>query len=150
MVLLVMVIGDVITTVLGARLPVEAELSLSFSAAKPVEAGIHPLHLLLYYGVVEHANGSGIVSLDSRGRLWPYHSNQGLTKRDHLLCCDEEFTKSSLGCRIHNELGDSRNGEAGTVEAWEGVVIGEKYVGARLTDSFGFVVESSIIVGGKT
>ena len=73
-----------------------------FTTENPVEAGVHRLHILLYNGVVEHAGGSVVVSLDGVGRLCPSHFNQGLKKRCHLLCGDEESTKFRLSCRKYN------------------------------------------------
>ena len=81
--------------------------------------------------------------------MWPSHFNYGLTKREHFLCVDEDSTKFRLRCRRHNKLDYLRNSEERTVETREGVLLGEKYVGDRSTASFGFIVESSIIVGGN-
>ena len=65
----VMVLRAVITPVLGASVPVETELALSFEAVNPVEAGVHSLHIILDDGVVDHAIGSGVVSLDKEDWL---------------------------------------------------------------------------------
>ena len=82
------------------------------------------------YGVVENAGGSGVFSLYRGGRLWPSHINEGLTIREHLLCGDELSTKFRLSCRGHDELDYFCNGEDGTIEAQEGIIFGEKDVGA--------------------
>ena len=60
----VMVLRAVITPVLGASVPVETELALSFEVVNPVESGVNSLHIILDDGVVDHAIGSGVVSLD--------------------------------------------------------------------------------------
>ena len=67
MVLWVMVLGAIITPVLWSNVPVEMELTLVFTTEHPVKAGVHRLHILLYDGVVEHAGGSVVVSLDGGG-----------------------------------------------------------------------------------
>ena len=113
-----MVIGSVIIPFLGASVPVERELVLTFLAAKPVEAGIHHLHLLLEDGVVDHDGGSGVVSFYGVWRLWPSHFNKFLMKRYHFLYSDGDSTNFSIGFRIHNKIDDLCNGEDGTVETW--------------------------------
>ena len=49
--------------------PSKNALTLAFESAKPVEAGLHRIRLLLEYGVFDHAIDSGVVSLDRGGRL---------------------------------------------------------------------------------
>ena len=72
-----------------------------------------------------------------------------MTNREHVLCSDEESTKFILSYRGHDELDNLSNGEDRTVEAREGIIIREKYVGASSTASFGFFVGSRIRVSGK-
>ena len=82
---------------------------------------------------VGDANGSGVVCLD--GHLWlrPTHFDEGLTEGDYFLGCGVESAEFGFSSRRHDKLHYLGDGENQTIVLGEGIVFGDKYVGASLT-----------------
>ena len=68
-----MLFGEVVSKVATARGPIYVELALFDSITDPVKTHIHGLGLLLFYCVVDDANGCGVVCLDGGGWLGMVH-----------------------------------------------------------------------------
>lgn len=64
-----MVLREVVGQVVGAFLPVDAEVALADSVADPIKAHVYGFGSTLFDFVVDDAFGNGIVSLDWSGRL---------------------------------------------------------------------------------
>ena len=91
------VLGVVISKVVGATFPVEAELLLGFATAEPVEAEPYHFGSTLDNSVVEETSGCGVVGLDWSLRLGPTHFFEGCTKGDEFPGGNVECRKFSFG-----------------------------------------------------
>ena len=69
-------LGGVVGKIGGTRSPVEAKLSLGFSAAEPPQAHVNGFHIFSDDGFIGNTQGSGVVSLDCRLWLWPAHFDE--------------------------------------------------------------------------
>ena len=65
-----MMFGVVITHIVGARLPIDKELSLEYPIADPVESHVRCAGSALFDGVVGNARGCRVVSFYWCHRLW--------------------------------------------------------------------------------
>ena len=72
-----MLFGEVVSKVASARGPIYVELALFDSITDPVKTHIHSFGSLLFYGVVDDAEGSGVISLDWCGWLGMVHFFEG-------------------------------------------------------------------------
>ena len=71
-----LMLGAVISKVLGAGGPVEPELALDHAASKSGGNHIHGLGTLGDNGVIGESHGGGIVGLDERPPLGPFHFDE--------------------------------------------------------------------------
>ena len=68
-----MVLGKVISKVLGARTPIHDVVSLADTILYPIKAHVHGFGLALVGGPVGDAGCAGVVSLDRSGGLLASH-----------------------------------------------------------------------------
>jgi hypothetical protein len=74
-----MMLGEVISKVIGALTPVHTEVSLGDSVFEPVETHINGLRVTLFDSVIENTCSTCIVSLYGSGRLGMSHVDKGIT-----------------------------------------------------------------------
>ena len=83
-------LGTVIIQVLVAWCPVVAEVFLGVAATDPPETHVHGVEHLVHHGLVGHACGSGVVSLNGRRGLRSFHLDESVPQRYHGIGADEE------------------------------------------------------------
>ncbi len=69
----------------GCLCPNSSEIVLGICGIGATTSGDPGLGFPRYDGVVGDANSSGVVHLDGSVWLWPTHSIEGLSERDHFL-----------------------------------------------------------------
>ena len=85
-------LGEVVSKIVGPGLPVDKKLALSDAVADPVEAHVNCFGSSLFDSVIDDAFSSGIVSFDGSGWLRPAHLFQGGSKGSALLGILEQGT----------------------------------------------------------
>ena len=80
----------VISQVLSARGTLESEFSLDHVALHPVESHVHGLGALGDNGVVGDSHGGGIIVLDGKLPLGPFHLYECLVQGYHVLGSDKK------------------------------------------------------------
>ncbi len=101
-----MMLGMVIGQVRGPGTPIDDEVFLPGSAFHPIEAHVDGFGALLFHGVVGKTNGSGVVYLDGRGRLWMAHFGKCGADGDGLL--GVEIGSADFGlCRRAHDVGQN-------------------------------------------
>ena len=83
-------LGTVISQVLVAWCPVVAEVFLIVAASEPPETHVHGFEHLVQHGIVGHAFGSGVVTLNGRRELRPDHLDESVPQGYHGLGAYEE------------------------------------------------------------
>ena len=83
-------LGTVVGQVLVSWCPVVADVFLGVEAAEPPEAHVHGLEIFFHHGLVGDASGGGVVALNGRGGLGPYHFDESVPEGYHGLGADEE------------------------------------------------------------
>ena len=106
-----MVFGVIVGNVVGAFIPIEAELALRFSASEPVEAETEHLDSLRNDSVVRESDRSRVISLDRRRRLRPSHFDEGIAQGYHFTRSDEESRKLGFSGRGHHKFDDLGDGQ---------------------------------------
>ena len=86
--------GMMLCTVVGEILvswcPVVAEVFLGVAASEPPEAHVHGLDHFFHHGLVGDASGGGVVALNGRGGLRPYHFHESVYEGYHGFGADKE------------------------------------------------------------
>ena len=79
----------VIGKIFRARIPKEAELTLSFAAAELVVMHVHGFCLVLDDGVARYTHGSGVITLDGGFGMRATHFDEFISEWNHGLGTDE-------------------------------------------------------------
>ena len=144
-----MVLGEVVTMVVGSLKPVDFELSLGYSVLDPVESHVHCLGSLDFDALVGKSIGCGVVSGDSSGcSLFSSHFSKDIA---HVCCflaiVEEGSTFSFRGC-CHDIFHDSAFNVDCTVGfevVWGFIMVPQIEVSSNSRSGFGFTQ-----VGGVT
>ena len=99
-----MVLGKVISEVLGARTPIHDVVSLADTILYPIEAHVHVFGLALAGGPVGDDNGAGVVSLNRSGGLLAAHLSQGNAQGGNVFGIVKKAGEFSFGGGGHDIL----------------------------------------------
>ena len=120
-----MVLGKVISEVLGAGTPIHDVVSLADTILYPIKAHVHGFGLALAVFPVGDAGGAGVVSLDWSGRLLAAHLFQGNAQGSSVFGIVKKAGEFSFGGGGHDILEDDADGmEGAIVWGWCGRLLG--------------------------
>ncbi len=118
------VFGVVIGKIVGAFVPIEAELALGFSTSEPMDSHANNLDAACDDSVIYESDCSQIVCLDGQLGLWSTHFSKCVADGDHVACGDVQNCQLRF-CRTgHDKFDDLRDGEDGSVDSRYGFVFG--------------------------
>ena len=80
----------VVSQVFSSGVPVESEFPMDHAAAEPVEYHVHVLGEFGDNGVVGDSHGGGIIVLDGKLPLGPFHLYECLVQGYHVLGSDKK------------------------------------------------------------
>ena len=127
----------IVALVLWARHPIMPKLELHDAIAEPVESHVHGIRALGGDGVVDHAEGRGVVGLDRGGGLRVAHFGECVPGGDRRAAIYIEGADFGLRGGRHDGLDDLRDGEDAAVVRRVGGVIGEGKMAAGATAGAG-------------
>ena len=119
------VLGKVISKVLGAKTPIHDVVSLADTILYPIKPHVHGFGLALAGGPVGDDNGAGVVSLNRSGGLLAAHFSQGNAQGGSVFGIVKKAGEFSFGGGGHDILDDDADGiEGAIVGGWCGRLLG--------------------------
>ena len=97
-----MVLSEVVSIILDATIPVNAEFVEWVFIAKPIPSHVRRFGAFQVDVVMDKAVGSGIVGFDGRRRLWMIKGFEGATNGNSFLAVVEDASSFGFGGRGDN------------------------------------------------
>ena len=134
-----MMFCKVVSNVVGARCPINAEVALGDAIPYPIEAHVDGFGADLFDGPVHDATGSGVVGFYWCGGLWVSHFAERVANYSAFFGVEEEGTDFGFGGACHDAADDFGNVEDGAIEhRWTAGEISKVVMAARAAASFRF------------